>query len=48
MVPLYATWNPFFFGGRAAGGIARVSSDPVVGISARGALLPTVLVNDDE
>ena len=48
MVPLYANWNPFFFGGRAAGGIARVSSDPVVGISARGALLPTVLVDDDE
>ena len=46
MIPLYANWNPFFFGGRAAGGIARVSSDPVVGISARGALLPTVLVND--
>jgi glutathionylspermidine synthase len=46
MLPLYANWNPFFFGGRAAGGIARVSSDPVVGISARGALLPTVLVNE--
>lgn len=46
MLPLYANWNPFFFGGRAAGGIARVSSDPVVGISARGALLPSVLVND--
>ena len=44
---LYANWNPFFFGGTAAGGIARVSSDPVVGISARGALLPTVIVNDE-
>lgn len=47
IIPLYANWNPFFFGGTAAGGIARVSSDPVVGISARGALLPTVLVNDE-
>jgi hypothetical protein len=44
---LYANWNPFFFGGVAAGGIARVSADPVVGISVRGALLPTVIVNDE-
>lgn len=45
--PLYANWNPFFFGGVAAGGIARVSSDPVVGISARGALLPTIIVDGE-
>ena len=47
MTPLYANWNPFFFGGKPAGGIARVSSDPVVGISVRGALLPSVLVDDE-
>jgi glutathionylspermidine synthase len=46
-LPLYANWNPFFFGGRPAGGIARVSREPVVGISARGALLPSVIVNDE-
>ena len=45
--PLYANWNPFYFGGAPAGGIARVSSDPVVGISARGALLPSVIVEDE-
>lgn len=44
---LYANWNPFFFGGVAGGAIARVSSDPVVGISARGALLPSVIVDDE-
>jgi len=47
MTPLYANWNPFFFGGKAAGGIARVSSNPVVGISARGALLPSVIADDE-
>lgn len=47
MTPLYANWNPFFFGGKAAGGIARVSSNPVVGISVRGALLPSVVVDDE-
>jgi uncharacterized circularly permuted ATP-grasp superfamily protein len=44
---LYANWNPFFFCGRPAGGIARVSADPIVGISARGALLPTIIVNQE-
>jgi uncharacterized circularly permuted ATP-grasp superfamily protein len=44
--PLYANWNPFFFGGAAAGGVARVSSAPIVGITAHGALLPTVLVDE--
>jgi uncharacterized circularly permuted ATP-grasp superfamily protein len=47
MTPLYANWNPFFFGGKPGGAIARVSTDPVVGISARGALLPTVIVDDE-
>lgn len=47
LVSLYSNWNPFLFGGVAAGGITRVSSDPVVGISARGALLPTIVVNDE-
>lgn len=47
LISLYSNWNPFFFGGMAAGGITRVSSDPVVGISARGALLPTIVVNDE-
>lgn len=46
-LPLYANWNPFFFGGKPAGGIARVSREPVVGISARGALLPSVIVNGE-
>lgn len=46
-VPLYANWNPFIFGGVAAGGIARLSTNPVVAISARGALLPSVIVNDE-
>lgn len=47
MTPLYANWNPFFFGGKPAGGIARVSSNPVVGISVCGALLPTIIANDE-
>ena len=47
LTPLYANWNPFFFGGEAAGGIARVSSNPVVGISVRGALLPSIIANDE-
>lgn len=46
-LPLYANWNPFFFGGKPAGGIARVSREPVVGISARGALLPTVIIDGE-
>ena len=41
---LFANWSPFFFAGMPAGSIARASADPVVGISARGALLPTILV----
>jgi hypothetical protein len=41
---LFTNWSPFFFAGTPAGSIARASADPVVGISARGALLPTILV----
>jgi uncharacterized circularly permuted ATP-grasp superfamily protein len=44
---LYANWNPFFFDGRFSGAITRVSNEPVVGISAGGALLPAVLAMDE-
>ncbi len=47
MTPLYANWNPFFFGGKSAGAIARVSSNPVVGISVRGALLPSIIAESE-
>lgn len=40
--PLWANWNPFFFGGRFAGGMTRVSSEAIVSITANGALLPTL------
>jgi uncharacterized circularly permuted ATP-grasp superfamily protein len=43
---MFANWNPFFFGGTSAGGITRVSPNPIVGITNGGALLPTLLVND--
>ncbi len=43
-VDLYANWAPFIIGGQCAGDITRVSSRPIVGISADGALLPCVTV----
>lgn len=43
---LFANWNPFFFGGRFAGAMTRVSASLVVSITARGALLPSLPVRD--
>ena len=42
----FANWNPFFFGGVFAGAITRASLEPVVGISAGGALLPAVVAHE--
>ena len=40
-VEKYFNWNPFVFGGRYAGGLVRVSSSPLINITAGGGLLPT-------
>ena len=36
----YFNWNPFMFAGRYAGGMVRVSSTPLINITAGGGLLP--------
>ena len=36
--------NPFAIGGRYAGMITRISTDPVINVSAGGGLLPCVAV----
>jgi hypothetical protein len=36
-------WNPFLFGGRYAGGIARCSDTPLINITLGGGLLPTMI-----
>jgi glutathionylspermidine synthase len=38
----FYNWNPFLFGGRYAGGIARASGTPLINISLGGGLLPTM------
>jgi hypothetical protein len=40
----YYNWNPFLFGGRYAGAIARASDTPLINITLGGGLLPTVRV----
>ena len=40
--PFYANWSPWFFGGEYAGSTTRSSAEPLVSISCRGALHPTV------
>jgi glutathionylspermidine synthase len=40
----FYNWNPFLFGGRYAGGIARASDSPLINITLGGALLPTVRI----
>jgi hypothetical protein len=42
LVGKYYNWNPFLFGGRYAGSIARASDTPLINITLGGALLPTV------
>jgi hypothetical protein len=37
----HLNWNPFFFGGRYGGAIARTSESPLINISLGGALLPS-------
>lgn len=39
--PKFFNWNPFLFGGRYAGGIARASDTPLINITLGGGLLPT-------
>jgi hypothetical protein len=39
----FYNWNPFLFGGRYAGSIARASETPLINITLGGGLLPTVL-----
>jgi hypothetical protein len=40
----FMNWNPFVFGGRSAGSIARVSDSMLINISQGGGLLPTLRV----
>lgn len=40
----YFNWNPFLFGGRYVGGIARASDTPLINITLGGGLLPTICV----
>jgi glutathionylspermidine synthase len=40
----YYNWNPFLFGGRYAGAIARASDTPLINITLGGGLLPTLRV----
>jgi uncharacterized circularly permuted ATP-grasp superfamily protein len=42
----YANWNPFYFGGKFGGAIARASLEPVVNIRAGGALLPVIGIGE--
>jgi hypothetical protein len=39
----YYNWNPFVFGGRYAGGMARVSDTPLINITLGGGLLPMLI-----
>jgi hypothetical protein len=43
----FFNWNPFLFGGRYAGGIARASDTPLINITLGGGLLPTIRVVDE-
>ena len=43
----YFNWNPFLFGGKYAGGIARASDTPLINITLGGGLLPTLRVPDE-
>ncbi len=43
----FFNWNPFLFGGRYAGAIARASDTPLINITLGGGLLPTLRVLDD-
>ncbi len=40
----FYNWNPFLFGGRYAGAIARASDTPLINITLGGGLLPTIRV----
>ena len=40
----FYNWNPFLFGGKYAGGIARASDTPLINITLGGGLLPTIRV----
>ena len=42
--PKFMNWNPFVFGGRNGGSIARVSDSMLINISQGGGLLPTLRV----
>ena len=44
MRSMFCNWNPFVFGGKCAGDILRASGEAVVGITAGGALSPTIPV----
>jgi glutathionylspermidine synthase len=41
LIDKYFNWNPFLFGGRCAGSMARASDTPLINITLRGGLLPT-------
>lgn len=45
-VQKFFNWNPFLFGGRYAGSIARASDTPLINITLGGGLLPTFRVGD--
>lgn len=40
----FFNWNPFLFGGKYAGGIARASDTPLINITLGGGLLPTLRI----
>lgn len=42
----HLNWNPFFFGGRFGGAIARTSESPLINISLGGALLPSLTAGE--
>jgi glutathionylspermidine synthase len=42
----YYNWNPFLFGGRYAGAIARASETPLINITLGGGLLPTIVIDE--
>jgi hypothetical protein len=44
--PFYLNWSPWLFGGRAVAGTTRTSASPLVSLTQRGALLPTIASAD--
>ena len=45
--PRFYNWNPFIFGGKHGGSIARVSNSVLINITMGGGLLPTLRVRPE-